>query len=147
MNFKSTLIIALISAYSVTFAQERIYFDENWEATTKDHMVYYRETSKQGNLILLKDYYKNGTLQFEGLASDVTPNHEVYEGKVTWYFPDGKPEKIAEYVKGVPIGVSKMFDVHGRIVEDSIYNKEGRYDGTSYLYKNTDENSGYNIYH
>lgn len=86
MNFKSTLIIALISAYSVTFAQERIYFDENWEATTKDHMVYYRETSKQGNLILLKDYYKNGTLQFEGLASDVTPNHEVYEGKVTGIF-------------------------------------------------------------
>ncbi|MCL1655647.1 MULTISPECIES: toxin-antitoxin system YwqK family antitoxin [Elizabethkingia] len=145
MNFKTTLIIALISAYSAAFAQERVYFDENWETTTKDQMVYYRETSKQGNLILLKDYYKNGSLQFEGLASDVTPNSEVYEGKATWYFPDGKPEKIAEYVKGVPIGVSKMFDGQGRIVEDLIYNKEGRYDGRAYLYKNNDENTGYNM--
>lgn len=45
----------------------------------------------------------------------------------------------------MPTGVSKMFDVQGRIVEDLIYNKEGRYDGTSYLYKNTDEKSGYNM--
>ena len=46
------------------------------------------------------------------------------KGKATWYFPDGKPEKIIEYVKGVPTGVSKMFDVQGRIVEDLIYNKK-----------------------
>ena len=58
MNFKSTLIIALISAYSATFAQERIYFDENWKLPPKTRWFITGETSKQGNLILLKDYYK-----------------------------------------------------------------------------------------
>ena len=59
MNFKTTLIIALISAYSVAFAQERIYFDENWEATTKGQMVLLPgKPLNKGNLILLKDYYK-----------------------------------------------------------------------------------------
>ncbi len=145
MNFKILFISAVMVACSLLNAQERIYFDDDWKVTTKDSMAYYRETAKQGNFILLKDYYKNGALQFEGMVSDATPNSEVFEGKVTWYFPDGKPEKIAEYVKGVPAGISKMFDGQGRIVEDLIYNKEGRYDGKSYLYKNTDEGAGYNM--
>ena len=46
---------------------------------------------------MIKDYYINGALQMEGTAVDDTPNQEVFEGKVTWYFPDGKVEMVSNF--------------------------------------------------
>ncbi|MGL6125763.1 MAG: membrane-binding protein, partial [Chryseobacterium artocarpi] len=79
----TSALLALVLSINV-YAQERTYFDENWDKTTKENMEYYRETTAKGKLTLIKDFYKNGTLQMEGLASDTTPSNEVFDGKVTW---------------------------------------------------------------
>ncbi|WP_300668788.1 hypothetical protein [Soonwooa sp.] len=126
------------------FGQQITYFDEDWQPTKKENMSYYREAYKQGQETLIKDFYKNGTLQMEGVASDATPGKEVYNGKVTWYYPDGKPQSIAEFKKGELNGVSKGYDTHGRITEDVVYKGEGKMSGKYYQYKDEEYGVGYN---
>lgn len=126
------------------FAQEKIYFDENWEKTTQENMEYYRETTPKGKLTLIKDYYKDGKLQMEGLASDATPNNEIYDGKVTWYTPDGKVQSMVTYSNGKQIGPSQSYDEKGRLTEDMIYKADGTFSGKMFTYKDPENESYYN---
>ncbi|SHG14964.1 toxin-antitoxin system YwqK family antitoxin [Chryseobacterium vrystaatense] len=126
-------------------AQEKIYFDENWEKTTQSKMEFYRETENKGKLILIRDFYKNGTPQMEGLVSDATPGSEVYEGKITWYNADGKVMSIGTYSAGKQVGPAKTFDEQGRPLEDLMYKADGTFTGKIYTYKNLEEMSNFNI--
>ena len=136
-NMKKIFLILLLIFSKFIFAQNRIYFDENFEVTTKAKMVYYRETSKDGNLIKIKDFYKNGKLQFEGLAHDSTPNEEIFEGEVKWYYPDGKIESIKNYYNGKEVGVQEDFDEKGRVIERHIIKDNEDISTKRYLYKDS----------
>lgn len=133
----TSLLFAIVINGSL-FSQEKIYFDENWDVTSKDKMEFYRESSKQGTLTLVKDFYKNGTLQMEGLVSDTTPGAEVYEGKITWYYPDGKIQNFGTFKKGVQNGAAQSYDSKGRLTEDVIYNAEGLYSGKNFIFKDVE---------
>lgn len=135
MTFKSIFIATSIGVYSFANAQQIIYFDADWEVTTKDKMEYYRESTKQGEHTFIKDYYKNGTPQMQGLASNSEVNAEVWDGEVTWYYPNGKVQTTSNYKNGTQVGVSKGFDDNGKLLEDLVYDKEGNYKGTRYVYK------------
>lgn len=139
----TSALLALVLSINV-YAQERTYFDENWEKTTKDKMEYYRETSPKGKLTLIKDFYKNGTLQMEGLASDTTPSSEVFDGKVTWYTPEGKVMSMVTYSKGTQVGPSQSYDVKGRLLEDMVYKADGTFSGKSVSYKDPENEYYYN---
>lgn len=139
----TSALLALVLSINV-YAQERTYFDENWEKTTQDKMEYYRETTAKGKLTLIKDFYKNGTLQMEGLASDTTPSSEVFDGKVTWYTPEGKVMSTVTYSKGTQVGPSQTYDATGRLIEDLVYKGDGTFSGKSYGYKDPDSEYYYN---
>lgn len=139
----TSAVLALILSISVG-AQEKIYFDENWEKTTQDKMEFYRETEVKGKLTLVKDFYKNGKLQMEGLASDATPGSEIYEGKVTWYSPEGKVVNTGTFSGGKQIGPSQTFDEKGRPLEDLVYKADGTFKGKMYTYKDPETSSFYN---
>ncbi|MDN5476741.1 MAG: membrane-binding protein [Chryseobacterium sp.] len=126
-------------------AQQKIYFDENWQKTTQDKMEFYRETENKGKLTLIRDFYKNGTPQMEGLVSDATPGSEVYEGKITWYTPEGKVMSTGTFSGGKQVGAAKSFDAQGRILEDLMYKEDGTFTGKIYTYKNPEEMSYLNI--
>mgnify|MGYP001691130767 FL=1 len=116
-------------------AQKIIYFDSEWnEIKNKKEASYYREVAKQGELYLIKDYYINGTLQMEGTAVDDTPNQEVFEGKVTWYFPDGKVEMVSNFKNGNLLGESKLYNANGKLLQDIVYDGRNNYSGTYYSY-------------
>ncbi|MGU3375011.1 membrane-binding protein [Chryseobacterium sp. M5A1_1a] len=127
-------VIALIMSANIS-AQEKIYFDENWEKTTKDKMEFYRETENKGNRTLIRDFYKNGKLQMEGLVSDATPGSEVYDGKIIWYSSEGKVIRSGHFFLGNQIGPAQSFDEKGRLTEDLIYNADGTFTGKMYSYK------------
>jgi hypothetical protein len=91
-------------------------------------MEYYRETESKGKLTLIRDYYKNGTLQMEGLVSDYTES-EVFEGKITWYNPEGKVLTTGTFSGGNQVGPAKTFDEQGRILEDLTYKADGTFTG------------------
>nr|WP_315033667.1 membrane-binding protein [uncultured Chryseobacterium sp.] len=139
----TTALLALVLSISV-YGQEKTYFDENWEKTSQDKMEYYRETSAKGKLTLIKDYYKNGTLQMEGLASDITPSNEAFEGKVTWYTPEGKTMSTTTYSNGKQVGPSQSYDVNGKLIEDVVYKADGSFNGKSFSYKDPENEYYYN---
>ncbi|MBV8325459.1 membrane-binding protein [Chryseobacterium sp.] len=139
----TSALLALVLSVSV-YAQERTYFDENWEKTSKDKMEYYRETSAKGKLTLIKDYYKNGTLQMEGLASDTTPSNEIFDGKVTWYTPEGKVMSSTTYSNGKHLGPSQSYDAKGRLIEEMTYKADDVFSGKIYSYKDPENEYFYN---
>ncbi|MCT2406608.1 membrane-binding protein [Chryseobacterium antibioticum] len=139
----TSAVLALILSISVG-AQEKVYFDENWEKTTQDKMEFYRETENKGKLTLIKDFYKNGKLQMEGLASNATPGSEIYEGKVTWYSPEGKILSTGTFSNGKQIGPAQTFDEKGRPLEDLVYKADGTFKGKMYTYKDPELSSFYN---
>ncbi|PQA95246.1 hypothetical protein B0A69_07335 [Chryseobacterium shigense] len=139
----TSAVLALILSIGVG-AQEKVYFDENWEQTTPDKMEFYRETENKGKLTLIKDFYKNGKLQMEGLVSNATPGSEIYEGKVIWYNPEGKILSTGTFSGGKQVGPAQTFDEKGRPVEDLIYKADGTFKGKMYTYKDPELSSFYN---
>lgn len=93
-------LLAIAALPAAVFAQTRIYFNEDWEVTTQDKMVFYRETTREGNLYHIRDFYKNGTPQMDALSHNNDPNNEVYEGKVTYYNEDGTQQSYSYYKNG-----------------------------------------------
>ncbi|WP_213278566.1 membrane-binding protein [Chryseobacterium indologenes] len=140
----TSALLALVLSINV-YAQEKTYFDENWEKTTQDNMEYYRETTPKGKLTLIKDFYKDGKLQMEGLASDTTPNSEVFDGKVTWYTPEGKVLNFATYSNGQQVGPAQTYDMNGRLTEDVVYKADGNFSGKMFSYKDAEEGMDFNI--
>jgi antitoxin component YwqK of YwqJK toxin-antitoxin module len=129
-------ILLFLSFSEALHAQQKIYFDEYWEVTTIENMEYYRETYKEGNLIRIKDFYKNGQVQMDALASDASIGNEVFEGEVKLYHPNGKVETIENYKNGKSVGIYKTFDQEGRIIKDYNYTESGIFSGKFYTYKN-----------
>ena len=137
----------IVSAFALCqgiYAQSQgvIYFDEEWNIIKdKKKASFYRETTQQGDYYLIKDYYINGTLQMEGKASDKTPNQEVFEGKVTWYYPDGKVSTVSHFSKGIPVGEHKSYQEDGRVIQEYIYKNGTVLNGKSYDYENEYQNN------
>lgn len=126
MNFiYKILFFSFFIISTNSLAQQKIYFDENWEVTTAKNMVYYREVSKKDKLFHIKDFYRSGKMQMEGFASNANLDNEVFQGKVTWYFENGKIQKTAEFKDGEQVGTEKEYDEEGRIITDLTYDKNG----------------------
>ena len=132
---KTLLVVAALVISQCFQAQKIVYFDSEWnEIKNKKEASYYREVAKQGELYLIKDYYINGALQMEGTAVDDTPNQEVFEGKVTWYSPDGKVEMVSNFKNGNLLGESKLYNANGKLLQDIVYDGRNNYSGTYYSY-------------
>ena len=128
---RTFFVVAALVVSQCFHAQKIIYFDSEWnEIKNKKEASYYREVAKQGELYLIKDYYINGALQMEGTAVDDTPNREVFEGKVTWYFPDGKVEMVSNFKNGNLLGESKLYNANGKLLQDMVYDGRNNYSGT-----------------
>ncbi|MCT2562114.1 membrane-binding protein [Chryseobacterium herbae] len=140
--FTAAVLALIISTYIA--AQEKTYFDENWEKTTQSKMEFYRETQHKGKLTLIKDFYKNGKLRMEALASDTTPGSEIYEGKVITYNPEGKILSTVTFSGGKQLGPAQTFDEKGRLLNDLVYKADGSFIGKAYGYKDPEISIFYN---
>lgn len=78
-------------------------------AEKKEDAVYYREiTFDQGRpLGWCKDYYGDGKIKAEFKLASYNP--VAYEGKCTWYKPDGSVEKEETYKNGAAINTTAFF--------------------------------------
>jgi len=132
---RTFFVVAALVVSQCFHAQKIIYFDsEGNEIKNKKKASYYREVAKQGELYLIKYYYINGALQMEGTAVDDTPNQEVFEGKVTWYLPDGKVDMVSNFKNGNLLGESKLYNANGKLLQDIVYDGRNNYSGTYYSY-------------
>ena len=122
---KITMILFILVNFC-SYAQEgTTYYNEQWKITTKDQAAYYRPSpQKENELWLIKDYYITGELQFEGHSK--AKDKELWDGDITWYFPNGRIEDKYRYKNGKLIGVYEPKVAEG--VKDGA--KEAAKDGT-----------------
>lgn len=138
---KKNLVVLFYFYCFLGYSQQKIYFDEEWLPTTKEKMVFYREISKEKNLFHIKDFFKSGKLQMEGYSTNDETNNEAFEGKVVWYFENGKTSKISEFKKGLPVGKEIECDEQGRVIADLIFSEIG-FSGKKFEYKDSEESYG-----
>ena len=128
-KLKRLIIITLFLFISTnTYSQTKIYFDSEWNTSTKDKAEFYRIlTKKNDSLFHIKDFYISGTLQMEGHISDL--EKETLENKIVWYNSDGKKLSSAHYKKGVLHGLSTTYLKNGKIDYTTEYRNGKVYDG------------------
>lgn len=122
-----------------------VYYNKDWKVTTKDKASFYRlmPLKQIGELVLLQDFYSNGTPQFEGYV--LKSNEDAYVGDVIWYdeegnnssfrqyrndtksftllyyHPNGKIRKRVQYKNGVKDGETEIFDENGKLLMKGRY--------------------------
>ncbi|WP_316804811.1 hypothetical protein [Pedobacter nototheniae] len=112
---------ALILAAKTSFSQGKtVYFDADWQPTTKNKMVYYRPEPKTVNgKFLFKDYYKSGKLQFEGFSLSKT--EDKFEGQVTYYGENGQNIGQSNFKNGVLTGNFTIYYLNGKLKSKGTY--------------------------
>ncbi len=118
---KRTVLILLLSIVTNLMAQkDTLYFDADWNKTTKAEAEFYRllPLKKIENLYLVKDYYLNGSIQMEGYYSNV--EKEELDGKAVWYYKNGQKSEVRHYKKGVLDGTSAYYNKGGFLRAEGI---------------------------
>ncbi|HEX7413416.1 MAG TPA: TonB family protein [Bacteroidia bacterium] len=133
---------------SFCFAQtDTLYYNQDWEGSTKENASFYRLIKKENNLFLVEDHYKNNVLQMSGSFSSLNP--ELYEGYFKYYsekgllnkeglftknveegewklyYDDGKPLRVENYLNGNLEGNLKSYYPNGQLRRDEDY-KSGK---------------------
>jgi len=126
-----TLVLSLFFMMSFTFVQsQNIWFNANWQKTTKDQAVFYRIPSqKKGNGYWFQDYYISGKKQMEGLS--LKKDVEFYDGLVIWYYENGTIFQKVNYLNGYLYGKRLIYYENGNLKERLFYergrkNKQGK---------------------
>ena len=103
------LLITIILSFNSYAQKKNVYYDKDWKVCNKENAAFYRTPPKKnGDLWLIKDYYINGKLQFEGKTKNIA--QELWEGDLTWYLPNGKILDKVRYKNGIKIGVFTTYE-------------------------------------
>ncbi|RZJ44882.1 MAG: hypothetical protein EOO19_11550 [Chryseobacterium sp.] len=110
-----------------------IYYDKDWEVTTKANASFYRlmPLKQLGELVLLQDFYINGTQQFEGYV--LKTNENEYVGDVVWYNVNGNDENFKQYRNDTKNLTLLYYHSNGKIRKKVQY-KNGVKDGEAIIY-------------
>jgi antitoxin component YwqK of YwqJK toxin-antitoxin module len=110
-----------------------IYYDKDWEVTTKANASFYRPMPLKGSggLVLLQDFYMNGTAQFEGYT--LKENEHSYVGDVVWYDANGNDENFRQYRNDTNSSTLLYYHTNGKIRKKVKY-KNGVKDGEAIIY-------------
>ncbi|MCI3938885.1 hypothetical protein MQX03_16920 [Chryseobacterium aahli] len=140
-----------------------IYYDKDWEVTTKANASFYRlmPLKQIGELVLLQDFYINGTQRFEGYT--LNDNQNAYVGDIIWYdengndenfkqyrndtknltllyyHPNGKVRKKVQYKNGVKDGEAIIYSTDGAVLMKGIYVKGKPENGSFEKVKNNED--------
>lgn len=110
-----------------------IYYDKDWKVTTKANASFYRSMPPKeiGDVVLLQDFYMNGTPQFEGYT--LKKNEHSYAGDVVWYDENGNDENFHQYRNDIKNATLLYYHANGKIRKKVQY-KNGVKDGETIIY-------------
>ena len=131
MKTSTLLLAAMFVGLLATpiVALDTVWFDANWQETTKDKAEYYRPAPKKiKDGFWIVDYFENGQVQMEGFSAVNTPGEEKFDGLVVYYHQNGKPSHKATYKDGQLHGSRKVFYETGELKEEGKY-KNGKREG------------------
>lgn len=139
---KNTVLLLFISLLvsQITFGQqEKVYYDSEWKVTNKSKAEFYRlitfdEKGKPKGKV--KDYFINGTLQWEGYlsyADKYENSKDSIEGVSIWYHDNGNKSMQTNTVDGKLEGVREYYHRNGNISGRTNF-KNGKLHGNSISY-------------
>src|SRR6218665_1644788 len=152
--YYSFLFSLIVAGFS--FGQQRTYFDEKWKPTDKSNAKYYRISEKKDTLYVIKDYYSNDVLQFEGnsttekepfflegnvkyygsdgqLVTNATMLHNKRHGLYEEFYESGAPKVSGHFIDGKASGVYTEYYPTGQIGNTANF-KMGKTNGTHTKY-------------
>lgn len=134
---KKTIFIFSLLFFKIIFSQksEPVYYDGNWEVSTKQNASFYRPMplKEVGELVLIQDFFINGTLQFEGYA--LKKNDRSYVGDAIWYDKDGNDENFIQYRNDTKNLTLLYYHSNGKLRKKVQY-KDGVKEGETVIYSN-----------
>lgn len=117
-----------------------LYFDENWNLTSKEQMIYYTPLPEPiGEKFLFKDYYKSGKLYFEALSNSKT--EKKFDGLAKFYAENGQLIEAAVLINGIISGEVNSFDENGKIKGKAVYLNNKQLNAIMFYYKGDTEGS------
>lgn len=131
---KALVLNITICIFSPIFSQNKIvYFNENWDTVPKSEATYYRSAMKlNGSRYEFKDFFMNGTLQFEG--GSASASEEILEGLCKWYYKNGKLMQTAYYNAGQKNGETDCYHEDGYELARGIYEYDEPKNGSFLTY-------------
>jgi antitoxin component YwqK of YwqJK toxin-antitoxin module/uncharacterized protein YbaP (TraB family) len=123
-------LCGIVQSFSQT--QDTIYYDRNWNVTSKKLAGYYRVenkiTTKDTSYWEFKDrFIDNDQVQNEGFYTKKNP--ETRQGLWTWYYPNGKKEMEGLYHKNNRLGKWTFYYNDGAVKKSGEYVKKGKQNG------------------
>jgi len=98
---KALLLLLVLSSALSTFAQKKIYLDEDGNKTKAKRAYYYRIVTPEGSSFLVKDYFiSNDQMQMEGHYKSKKLESDSREGLFTTFYVNGQKASEGEYSKG-----------------------------------------------
>ncbi|WP_196935428.1 hypothetical protein [Sphingobacterium hungaricum] len=136
------MMLIALSMSSIAKAQDTIYFDQDWNETSKANHSFYRPMplAKVGELELLKDYYKNGNLQFQAYIKDSKEDHFV--GDVYYYEENGFDSNSRQYYNESSIKELSYYNQDGSVWKKISYDENGKKSKISIFLKGKELFSG-----
>ncbi|WP_417785167.1 hypothetical protein [Tenacibaculum sp.] len=121
------LITFLLSFTLLSQVKERIYFNSKWEKTTKDKASYYRNLplEEKEDMVLIKDYYISGAIQFIGWAKK--NDETMLLNEVKWFYENGNLKTIGYYLYNHITGVYGLNREYKEYHENGTIYKEENY--------------------
>lgn len=117
-NFNNIFFLLLTLAPLFAGAQEKVFFNRLGKVASSQNVAFYYRVHKGGDNY--KSFYVgNDALYFEGELSFASPTDESknkYQGKCTWYYKSGTPQKIENFnASGELSGLSTYFYESGSV--------------------------------
>ncbi len=135
---KKNVLLAAFLICQMLFCQksDSIYYDKDWEVTTKAEASFYRlmPLKQLGDLVLLQDFYIDGTPQFEGYT--LKNNEDAYVGDIIWYDENGNDSSFRQYRNDTKNLTLVYYHANGKVRKKVQY-KNGVKDGETVIF---DEN-------
>ncbi|QCX38651.1 hypothetical protein FF125_09480 [Aureibaculum algae] len=109
IKFSTVCLFLITMLYQTTMNAQKdtIYYDQDWDKTTKPNAHFYRPLpmEQDGDRTLFKDYYIDGTLQFEAWQKKLDTTETAffgsdgyfYDGTVIWYYANGHKKTEVNY--------------------------------------------------
>lgn len=127
MNKSITAIFIIFSSsIMLSYGQDTLYFDAEWKETSKSNHAYYRPLplKRVGELVLLKDFYKNGNMQMQGYVH--ANNHDKYVGDIYYYDENGFDIVYRQFDNKTKTKELTYYHTGGDIWQQITYNDFGK---------------------
>ncbi|MEJ5052960.1 hypothetical protein [Sphingobacterium sp. MYb382] len=127
--------IVLCMAMQRSKAQDTLYFDANWKESNSLNYAYYRllPLKKEGDLLFVQDFYKNGNQQMQGYV--LASNPEVYVGDIYWYDENGLDKSSKQIVNPSRNKVLTYYYPNGELWQKITYDNEYKKKSITVFYK------------